>query len=67
MSKGTQSTINANRALFEDWIGNPPYERDTSRWPNDETRHAWPGQYQDIEVQLAWEAWVESAMIWCKE
>ncbi len=53
--------------MFEAWIGEPPYERDTSRWPNDETKHAWPGQYQDIEVQLAWEAWVESAMIWCKE
>ena len=63
MSKKRQLTSDASRELFEDWIGNPPYERDTSRWPNDETKHSWPGQYQDIDVQLAWEAWCESATI----
>lgn len=26
----------------------------------DEARYAWPGQYVDIEVQLAWEAWQEA-------
>lgn len=41
-------------AEFESWISAPPYEKsvvinlDSS---------AWPGQYQDYEVQLAWEAY----------
>jgi hypothetical protein len=26
----------------------------------DETKYAWPGQYKDIAVQLAWEAWSEA-------
>ena len=50
-----------SRRSFEDWIGGPPYERDLYRWPMDETKHAWPGQYKDIAVQLAWEAWCEAA------
>ena len=50
-----------SRRSFEEWIGGPPYERDLYRWPMDETKHAWPGQYKDIAVQLAWEAWCEAA------
>jgi hypothetical protein len=50
-----------NRRSFESWIGGPPYERDLYRWPMDETKYAWPGQYKDIAVQLAWEAWCEAA------
>lgn len=50
-----------SRRSFEDWIGGPPYERDLYRWPMDETKYAWPGQYKDIAVQLAWEAWCEAA------
>lgn len=46
-----------DRKLFEQWISSSPYERDVDRWPNDETKHAWPGQYKDIAVELAWEAW----------
>ena len=52
-----------SRRSFEDWIGGPPYERDLYRWPMDETKHAWPGQYKDIAVQLAWEAWCEAANV----
>ena len=48
------------RASFEKWITQSPYERDTCRWPQDYTKHAWPGQYKDIAVQLAWEAWQEA-------
>ena len=50
-----------SRRSFEEWIGGPPYELDVYRWPMDETKYAWPGQYKDIAVQLAWEAWCESA------
>lgn len=45
------------RLAFETWITSPPYERDADRWPVDEERYAWPGQYRDITVQVAWEAW----------
>jgi len=48
------------RSLFEQWISGPPYERDLYRWPMDETKHAWPGQYKDIAVQLAWDAWQQA-------
>lgn len=50
-----------SRRSFEDWITAPPYEYDTYRWPMDETKYAWPGQYKDIAVQLAWEAWCEAS------
>lgn len=42
------------REQFESWIEKPPYERDTLRH-GDAT--PWPGQYIDIDVQLAWESW----------
>lgn len=48
------------RSKFEKWISAPPYERDIYRWPQDETKHSWPGQYKDIAVQLAWDAWNEA-------
>jgi hypothetical protein len=48
------------RASFEKWISGPPYERETERWPQDETKYAWPGQYKDIAVQLAWQAWQQA-------
>ena len=48
------------RSSFEQWISGPPYERDLHRWPMDETNHAWPGQYKDIAVQLAWESWQQA-------
>ena len=48
------------RESFEKWISDPPYERSVERFPNDETKFAWFSQYRDTNVQLAWEAWVES-------
>lgn len=45
------------REEFEQWITAPPYERDAARFANDETEFAWPGQYKDIAVELAWQAW----------
>ena len=48
------------RQVFEAWISGPPYERETERWPQDETLYAWPGQYKDITVEVAWDAWQES-------
>ena len=52
---------NKAREKFEKWIAAPPYERCVCRWPNDETKHAWPGQYKDVNVQLAWESWHEAS------
>ena len=49
------------RKAFESWITQPPYEREVLRYPDDETKYAWPGQYRCIAVQLAWEAWQEAA------
>lgn len=48
------------RSLFEAWISSPPYERSVDRYSGDQSTHAWPHQYKDIAVQLAWEAWMES-------
>ena len=49
-----------NRQSFEEWISAPPYEREVLRYPDDETQFAWPGQYRNNAVQLAWEAWCQS-------
>lgn len=49
----------ALRVAFESWISQMPYERSVDRWPDNEIEFAWPGQYKDISVQLAWEAWQE--------
>jgi len=43
-----------DRAAFEAWITAPPYEKSVSRQPRDA---AWPGQYWDYQVQIAWDAW----------
>lgn len=58
--QGSQQRM-VSRRSFEKWIGGPPYERKLYRWPMDETKYAWPGQYKDIVVQIAWEAWCEAA------
>lgn len=55
--------IETIRPAFEEWITSPPYEREIKRWPKDETKYSWPGQYCDITTQLAWEAWQESAFV----
>ena len=48
--------IDKERMDFEAWISSPPYERNIYRWSNDETRHAWPGQYADYVVEIAWQS-----------
>jgi hypothetical protein len=48
-----------NRKRFEEWISDEPYSKPTDRF-SDSAKAAWPGQYKDIAVQLAWEAWNES-------
>lgn len=59
-SSGSLHPAGSARSSFERWISGPPYERETERWPQDEHRHAWPGQYKDIAVQLAWESWQQA-------
>lgn len=57
MTTDHQGAEDQCRAEFEAHISGPPFERDTSRFPNDERRYAWPGNYRDINVDLAWQAW----------
>lgn len=52
--------MNPQRTAFEAWIKAPPYERSVRRYPNDDSKWAWPNQYCDHTVQLAWEAWSEA-------
>ena len=47
------------RQAFETWISSPPFEKTISRHPDDETVSSWPGQYHILEVELAWQAWLE--------
>lgn len=42
------------RAAFEAWISGPPYERDVERFGDGS---AWPGNYRELDVDLAWYAW----------
>ena len=52
------------RDAFEAWITAPPYERSAERNPLTHLQPGasdWQGQYADYQVQLAWEAWQESA------
>jgi hypothetical protein len=48
------------REAFEAAISASPYERSVSRYPDDATRSAWPGNYRDIAVDLAWCMWQEA-------
>ena len=45
------------RQQFEKWITSAPYEKNIERFPDDERLFAWPGNYRDIAVELAWQAW----------
>ena len=47
-----------NRMAFERWITRPPYERSIRRFGDE---GAWPKQYKDLSVQLAWESWQEAS------
>jgi len=49
------------RQNFESWISSPPFEKRIERFPDDENRHAWPGSYREISVELAWQAWQEAS------
>ena len=42
------------RAAFEAWISAPPYEREVERFGDSS---AWPGNYRELDVDLAWCAW----------
>jgi len=50
-------TVKEVRERFEAWAGREPYDKDLDRFKDN---GAWPGHYKDYDVQLAWEAWVES-------
>lgn len=45
-----------HRAEFEAWISAPPFEKSVERYGFGYSE-AWPGQYVDSSVELAWEAW----------
>ena len=49
------------RQRFEKWITSAPFEKSVERFPDDQTRVSWPGNYRDINVELAWQAWQEAA------
>lgn len=42
------------RAAFEAWISAPPFEREVERFGESS---AWPGNYRELDVDLAWQAW----------
>jgi len=50
------------RGQFEQWITSPPFEREVGRW-EERADVAWPGQYREYEVELAWCAWQERARV----
>ena len=54
------ANLERERQAFEHWITLPPFERNTARFPSDQTRYPWPNGYCDYEVQIAWEAWQEA-------
>jgi hypothetical protein len=48
------------REQFETFIKSRPRNyHSVARWP-DEARYAWPGQYIDVAVRLAWEVLQEA-------
>lgn len=55
-------TDEQERAAFESVIGGPPYERDVRRFADDDSS-AWPGNYRDINVDLAWHIWQARAAL----
>ena len=50
------------REQFEAFITAPPFEREVGRW-EESADVAWPGQYREYEVELAWCAWQERAKV----
>jgi hypothetical protein len=51
------------RAAFEAAIRRPPYERDPVRFPDDATRYSWPGNYRELDIDLAWCMWQARASL----
>lgn len=51
------SDTEARRAAFEAWISSPPFERETERFGEGS---AWPGNYRELDVDLAWQAWSDA-------
>lgn len=49
-----------DRQRFELWISRPPFSKVVSRWPVETEKWMWPGQYLDVNVELAWQAWQEA-------
>ena len=60
--KGKTSAASAgyDRDRFERWISGPPFESGVTRKPNNHNVTAWSGNYQDYNVQFAWESWQEA-------
>lgn len=56
----------SDRQQFEYWITQEPMARDISRWPDNPDEFAWPGQYTDNAVEIAWQAW-QTATKWKTE
>lgn len=52
-----------HRAAFEAWISAPPFEREVERFGENS---AWPGNYRELDVDLAWCAW-SAAMATARE
>ena len=60
-------TDQEHRRRFESWITAPPYERTKARFPDYIGKTAWPGQYRDNTVQIAWESWCQCAKEMARE
>ena len=56
-----------SQEAFEKWITASPYELSVRRFPQDAAKYAWPGSYEDIRVQLAWDAWQKAVETVSKE
>lgn len=61
MNEPMNPSAEAMRALFERWITAPPLEKWIERFPDEPSKYAWPRQYKDQQVELAWEAWQASS------
>jgi hypothetical protein len=48
------------RSSFEAWISAPPFEREVERFGE---HSAWPGNYREIDVDLAWQAWSAAVVL----
>ena len=58
MTTATTAPAEHLRAAFESAITSPPYEKSVARFCEFE---AWPGNYRDIAVDLAWCMWQEAS------